>query len=278
MGVNVSNINNVSSKDNLDDSEGRLYLLRRRRSLNQLFFDEQRLLDISKRAVELCPFSDFCLVNGTTTNELLGTGVSCCKSCYCDVGCGARMDCCFDFLDDTKLVEKHNLKCVSPRIPSPLPTDDKPIISGYFMIDMCSGNDSYNCTKETASVVGALFPVYSPSNEMFYFNRHCAICNGVNDTIDWRVYVSCTVANGFVPDLLSDGLRHGDCQVQFLPPKMVDADKFICHTSVITTCDTTEIGLDNNATQNNLKEYCESARATVVTPWGHVNTIFVNIF
>ena len=39
---------------------------------------------------------------------------SCCKDCFCDEQCGERMDCCWDYLDDTKIVETNELTCITP--------------------------------------------------------------------------------------------------------------------------------------------------------------------
>ena len=109
----------------------------------QVVFDVQTLNDLSERAVQLCPYSNFCFLNGTAIENNRRGRVSCCKDCYCDEGCGERMDCCFDFLDVAKIVDNNDLKCIMPVDAGVI--EELMVPHGYYMVDKCLTNLSFYC-------------------------------------------------------------------------------------------------------------------------------------
>ena len=234
------------------------YQAHMRRVQRELVYDAQMIYNLSERALQLCPFSDFCFLNGSVIENNNWNSMSCCKDCYCDESCGERMDCCFDFLDDVKLIETNNLKCIRPLV------EGTSMIfiytKSYYMVDSCLGNASYECRSETSAIWGSLYPVYSPSTKMIYVNRHCAHCNIVNDTIPWEVYINCGNSDTISGSGLTDGLKYGQCQVQFRPQDKVSVDRFACNADVIASCNSTG---SSSQRASALEEACALTRAEV---------------
>ena len=220
--------------------------------------DAEMIYNLSKSASDLCPYSDFCHLNSSELSDSLSHGVSCCKSCYCDVDCGERMDCCFDFLDEVKIKENYNMKCVKPLIERTERVFTH--TQSYFMIDSCLSNASFVCKNETSALWGSLFPVYSPLSKLNYINKHCAECNGFNDAIPWDVYINCNISDGISGAGLIDSLRRGRCSLKFRPTDVAGVKRFACSDAVISSCDTTEaLGESDHA----LEEACAITRAEV---------------
>ena len=230
----------------------------------QTFYDESKLNDITARALQHCPYADFCYANGSAITDIRVNMASCCKDCYCDEACGERMDCCFDFLDKSKIAETKRLTCTLPKVTTIVTVDkiDNIWIPRYLMVDRCLESDSDDCKHEPAAIWGSLYPVYAPSKGLIYFNRHCAHCNGVNDTVDWTVYVACNQAFSFTLNgqSLLHGIENGSCEVQFRPPNKASTEKFICYTDVTASCNTTGLWTESDEL---IQELCESTRAVV---------------
>ena len=176
------------------------------------FYDEEDIHNLIDIAQQYCPYNEFCYGNRTQIPQLRPGYSSCCKDCYCDEQFGDRLDCCWDFMDKAKNVEKNDLACVLPAV---LPTDEnKYRISGYFMMGSRPGNGSNKCAKENVAVWGSPCPIYSQAKSVIYYNKHCPDCNGMDDSFPWVVYISC---NGGTS--LFSGLKRNQCTFLFRPPR-----------------------------------------------------------
>ena len=120
-----------------------------------------------------------------------------------------------------------------------------------------------------------MYPVYSFSKKILYYNRHCALCNDANDSIPWDVVMNCNSSDTLTADFLQDGLESGLCQVIFRPPDLVSVDKFICRTDVIASSNTTRLvkGIDKE-----VEEACASVRATVKYEGASPVQTYANVF
>ena len=233
-------------------------------------YDAQLVHNMSERALELCPYSDFCHLNGSELGANVWYGISCCKSCYCDIGCGDRMDCCFDFLDVVKVKEKNNLKCIKPLIEAKNKGKNMVFIftQSYYMIDSCLSDSTYSCKNENSALWGSMYPVYSPSSKMIYVNHHCAECNGVRDANPWEVYINCNISDSISGTGLTNGIKYGRCSVQFRPANKGSVDRFACNGDVISSCnstgrlDRTDQDLEEDQF---LEDACALTRAEVIT-------------
>ena len=238
----------------------------------QRMFDDLQLRDdISEKALSYCPYADFCFLNKSLLWDKRRDRVSCCKDCYCDDGCGERMDCCFDFLDEYKIVESNNLTCVTPRVSKNYQKDK--FIHSFFMVDKCLGNNSNNCKDESVAVWGSLYPVYSPSKAMLYFNLNCAVCNNITDAITWNSFVSCAQKYSFNGPEFLEGIKDGRCKIQFAPPAETEIRRFICYPAAINSCNGSE---HSTGMVNSMREPCETIRAPVEDFKN--NKIYANVF
>ena len=230
-----------------------------RRNPNYAVFDEEEICNLTDIAIQQCPYNAFCHRNRTTVPKFRAGYGSCCKDCYCDEQCGERMDCCWDFIDTTKIEEQNALTCITPVIlPANEQLEDDP---SYLMVDSCHGNDSYECRRENAAVWGPLFPASSPSTSLIYFNEYCAKCNGVTDSTPWDTYVSCNGTNSLSGLSLIGGLKRKQCRVRFRPPKKANTEKFTCNAEIISTCSLTERSFKTNV---DLEKACRLTKANVI--------------
>ena len=233
-------------------------LSRIRRTPENAVFDEEEIATLTDIAIQQCPYNAFCHRN-RTIDITFRTGYGpCCKDCFCDERCGERMDCCWDFLDTIKVEERIELKCVTPVVLSA--DENSKSDNSYLMIDSCHGNDSYQCSEEDAAIWGPLFPASSEATSMIYFNRYCAKCNGVTDSIPWETYISCNSTDTMSASSLMRGLKRKLCTVRFRPPKNTESEKFACAAEAIRTCSLTEWP---NKYSVDLQKACQHTKANV---------------
>ena len=262
---------------NKNISAERLVNRMRRNTNDREVFDEDEIETLTDIALQQCPYNTFCHRNRTHAPEFMSGFGSCCKDCFCDEQCGERMDCCWEFLDTRKIEETNKLSCITPVVLSENEQlEDEP---SYLMIDFCHGNDSYKCSRENAAIWGPLYPAFSSTTSMIYYNRNCASCNGVTDPIPWDTNVSCNGTNSLNGLSLLNGLKRKRCRVGFRPPKKAISEKFACHPEIINTCTrgATEGGFQNN---NDLRKACRRTKGYVKAnnPNGTGTVTYANIF
>ena len=216
-----------------------------------------------------CPFAHFCFANGSDV-PTPGT-ISCCKPCYCDDGCAERMDCCFKFLDKKKTTEVNNLTCISPAVPGYDVQDLHE--TGYYMVDRCFEDDETDCRRMISGDWGPFFPVYSSTSDMIYFNRHCAECNGINDTLTLNIKFDCHYIVPQTYDSLIRNVKSGDCWIYFPPPDEIDIEKYECYHGLVETCNVTGKWEDEDAF---IREACHSIKAPYFSI--HDNNAYANVF
>ena len=223
---------------------------------------------ISQVASAHCPYADFCFVNGSKINSRSTAMTSCCKACYCDSKCGERMDCCFDGLDQDKIVKTHEMVCVLPRIGSD--THWAARYRSFYMIVKCPDNSAFNYENKTSSPLGQLYPVYSPTADMIFLNREYAECNGFFDSLNWTSYMTCDDDTWAFDSLSLKDLKLRKCELTFYPPKDIAVDKFTCYYGLIDSCNVTGKWTDYD---DDIRQACESIRAPV-----YFGKIYANVF
>lgn len=207
-----------------------------------------------------CPCADFCFANAS--KDLVYGRKPSCKSCYCDLDCGKRLDCCLESLDFYKIVAVNKMECISPRIETyEYEQSNEYDILSYHMITEClkTGN---SCRADISSKHSLLFPVYSTSTDIIFFNRKCAECNGVFDSVDWLLYISCK-ADVFVPIsmLFTEPITYQMCGMIFLPPKETNVEKYVCYDQMIGSCNVTGKW---DVHDHNVQQACEAVNAPVL--------------
>ena len=213
-----------------------------------------------------CPYADFCLTNAS--QSLPPGKMSCCKSCHCDYECGHRIDCCIDVIDTFNIVETEGLVCVAPRI-GYAETDPK-TLPNYNMIDRCLLNNTHDCKNVSTALWGALYPVYSPSRDLIFFNKECAICSDVQDYLNWNTYLSCLHPSVNIDEMIID-LAEGRCKLDFYPPEGAIVDKYICYNTVVDSCNITGYWLEYDP-------FVEAACRIIHAPISGYGYNFANIF
>lgn len=203
---------------------------------------------------QLCPYSDFCNITGS---KLPGRGIkSCCDSCSCDEGCGERMDCCFDFMDNKKIVETNNLSCISALVDEGGLVKDAP---HYYMMHKCSRNETYECKSKQLYPWGSLFPIYANSTGFIYYNSECARCNDITGGLHWEIYIDCLTE--YITEYAYDFLQPNNwkqCVIRFVPPPTAGVDNFLCYRNPVGKCNAT---VKRNIYEHFIPEACEIVNA-----------------
>ena len=201
------------------------------------YFEE--ILNVSR---SLCPHTSFC--DPRPLLESLNDALApCCDHCSCDDECGLRVDCCFEEMDKYNLKRTYELNCVKTKeMNSNLQTGG----SSYLMVDKCQNTESNGLENDPVvanddSESNLLYPVYSTSTNMIYYNNSTAVCNNVFDGIAWQRYLSCKRTRGGISlsDTVSKSMSKGHCWTDFLPPSLMNAKHFQCHQDVIDRCNIT---------------------------------------
>ena len=229
-----------------------------RRAPKHLYFDDGEIERLTQVAQEQCPYNAFCRGNRTQRREFRAGYGPCCEDCYCDEQCGDRMDCCWDFLDNVKIKEKNNMTCITSAI---LPDKEQEWLineHGYLMIDSCHGDPTNECSKETASVMGPFYPTYAQATSVIYYNRFCASCNGVPDSVPFNMYVYCIDEKSLDGLSFIGALKRKQCRVWFRPPQKANVDKYVCYEEPRRTCSLTDGQLRNDI---NLEKACQLTTA-----------------
>ena len=201
-----------------------------------------------------CPYSAICNFNGSKIMDI--GGVSCCRSCSCDEECGERMDCCFDFLDTSRIVQTHGLVCTKP-----VTSQNDRYIKSYYMVDKCLNNDTYKCREMKSSLWGSMFPVQALSTGLIYYNENCALCNGVNDGVKWDIYETCLLNYERTHELSLKGLVNKKCEIEFHPRKEASIAKYLCYEVQVDRCNATGEWQEDDAA---IQHACEIVQAPVI--------------
>ena len=151
-------------------------------------YDKDQVLQL---ASEWCPYTKFCLTDARQIKPN-NTKVPCCQPCFCDDDCWILDNCC----PDKKLRNE-------PRPPI-LPCIDayatrskysNPLDGFYRVIDSCPSPEgiSYPETKCSSNNRTSVedFIWVSDKRGKIYRNKHCAKCNGINDTVPWQILTTC---------------------------------------------------------------------------------------
>ena len=225
----------------------------------------QKILNKTK---ELCPYSSYCgtdpLFNNTDPIK-----IPCCKDCKCDLDCGRRGDCCHTIFDRFKFQDKFKMSCISIKSEYSKLTMSK----SYKMVDKCSGENftSVTCSSLNDNKWINMLPVYSPSVNLIFYNKFCALCNDILDAITWNSFISCQMPKSFFSfhDVITVGFQTGKCGIDFQPPAIMPEDNFQCFESLIDRCNVTE-----EATS--YSELTETACRTISSPVRGIDLVFAN--
>ncbi|OWF56630.1 hypothetical protein KP79_PYT16232 [Mizuhopecten yessoensis] len=170
----------------------------------------------------ICDVSDFPLLKSPAPEGSYNiTGV--CPNCYCDDECMSRGDCCPDVyfavppmacVNTTLLNTTGSSKNLKPKPPS------------YEIVNSCpseTGSRERNLCEKSYTPQELLTrpPVASPTFPVSYKNRHCAMCNGENDTLNWILDIDCLKFADFnflstYQDII-DLARNRKCRMRYSP-------------------------------------------------------------
>ena len=224
---------------------------------------------ITRDMARYCPSANVC-------NDNERGRMSCCRSCSCDKACGERMDCCFPFLDTSKLVHKNKLTCIKP-VQQPLHHLMK-YVQSYYMVDKCLSDETINCKESEPMQWDSVIPVYAQSTGMIYYNKKCAACNGISEVEEWVVLATCNPPKVLTSDVLIKDLHNESCEIEFAAPEEADIDKYKCYDNIIDSCNMTGRWLEDDPF---LREACESVYAPAFSHGFFFSTttkIYANVF
>lgn len=173
-----------------------------------------------------------------------------CQTCQCDEKCAEYGDCCPDVIETSKrfVSEKVEHVCVSNgESRESLDTRTKDL---YYVISKCPDKYSSNgtevrCAAKINEHLNFYEYVYSPDTGNTYINKHCALCNGINDVTDWLVKITCPnsspelLHSSSILNLVFEGRFH-NCSFEQVPPNGIKSRK-CSHAldSLISSCDVT---------------------------------------
>ena len=173
----------------------------------------------------ICPYADICSRAGQIVPEQ--GMVSCCQSCSCDPTCEARGKCCNDNLN----IEARK-RCYRPLIAH---SSLEPADTAYIFIDTCLNSPAVDCKSVSSEPWGSMYPVYDSATDTFYYNQHCADCNGIKNYTHWEVMVSCFDVNTYSNDHIIGALYGKTCDIIFTPPN-IQLEKHVCFFDLIHQC------------------------------------------
>ncbi|XP_069136322.1 uncharacterized protein [Argopecten irradians] len=185
------------------------------------------LKDLVQHFLLLCGYDYICDISSfqpsdvpvpTETYKLTGV----CPSCHCDDDCMSRGDCCPDVYFavppmacvNTTLLSVNNSINLEPKSPS------------YEVVNSCpsgTGNRERQLCEKTYTIKELLTrpPVASTLYSVSYRNKHCARCNGENDTINWVLDIDCILFADFnflsTYDAIIDLARDRYCRMRYSP-------------------------------------------------------------
>ena len=144
---------------------------------------------------EMCPYNDLCTIEKLSKFNHSLQYAPCCSNCFCDEGCKKFHDCCPDV--DGGLTMSSRMLCTTTYVDNPAVHDlpdgvAERIFLSFRMISNCPKHFQGNVT--TVKMCAEMFENYPSSDDMvivsnryhhddIYKNKHCAACNGVQETI-----------------------------------------------------------------------------------------------
>ena len=241
--------------------------------------------DLLNASRALCPFTRFCDQSPLSEFNLMDDAlVPCCTDCSCDENCGLRAECCFEEMDRYKLKETYKLKWVDAKKRfSNLPIGS----SSYMMVDKClidvsnrlvisESNRLVNDQNANDTESGFLYPVYSTSTKLIYYNKATAVCNNVLDGVAWQRYLSCERPRGAISfsDVVSRSMSEGLCWTDFIPPTTINIKHFQCHHDVIDSCTTSGDKYDYSL---QTETACKTLQSTYQVNTHFLSQIYANV-
>ena len=210
-----------------------------------------------------CPYADICSRAGQIIPDNRMT--SCCMSCSCHPDCKTLGNCCNDSL---------NME-VRKRCYWPLATQkpSSPIVdTAYILTDRCLNSSAVDCKSISTEPWGSMYPVYDSTTDTFYYNQHCAECNGVKKYKHWEISVGCSGINTYSNDILLGALYGKKCDIIFTPPK-IQLERHICNKELIHQCNVSGLWQNYDAS-------LELACTTWYSPIGTMRDMarFANVF
>ena len=209
----------------------------------------------------LCPYTSYCGLE-PLLKHANPRPVSCCTDCSCDSECGRRGDCCFEQFDRYRLKDKFNLSCIATKSDK----SDLPIAKSYYMVANCYNETLLELIADV-NISNAIYPVYSPSTNLSFYNKYYAMCNDIHDTVNWISFVTCKRSRGVfsISQKVSSGFKTGDCWLDFIPPDIMEREAFKCSVSAVDRCNVS--GLAPNHSQ--LTEIaCNTMKSLFVSHFG----------
>ena len=188
--------------------------------------DYMEMYRILNETRKLCPYTSYCGSEPLLTNTDQYK-IPCCQGCSCDPECGRHGDCCHSNLDKYKFKDKYRMNCFAVKSECPRSIS----VYAYYMIDTCL-ETNITCS-DRINAHRTFYPVFSPSRNLNFYNEHCALCNGVNETISWTGFVICRRFS-----YLETAVQNGLCDLEFDPPDIMPRHLFACipRSEEISSC------------------------------------------
>ncbi|KAL4224891.1 hypothetical protein ACF0H5_015587 [Mactra antiquata] len=218
---------------------------------------EGKLPDIAT----LCPYNDFCTTKALKTLQPNETDlVPCCQKCSCEHDCQLFGNCCPD--KELKPGIKTQFPCVEVGMyynaPRRITTSSNFHIS-YHVINECSSIiDIYKYPRCYAprDLEDFVF-VSDPVTDRVYQNKHCAVCNGVQNYTEWLLITNCP--------LQSESLTRDEwfayiiknCEITPIPPDSKAGQAFQCYQPENDHIEKCNVSGDLQAMNMNIKVACE---------------------
>ena len=148
-----------------------------------------------------------------------------CSDCYCDDACLSRGDCCPDIYFSLPV-----LACVNTTVLHYIQEDSlEPKPHYHFLVNSCPSDADSNITARCLGNVSTIQhlvtpPVTSYGFPVTYRNKHCALCNNVEETdfYDWALDIDCKIFADFNflsthEDIIHTGKKH-QCRIRYTSP------------------------------------------------------------
>ena len=152
-------------------------------------------LDVIDIWRQTCPHNDLCSVGKLSNFKAAGDYVPCCSKCFCDEDCKKFDDCCPDIEGEVTMLS--GMECTTTAVNNPviqnLKSEDRDrLFLSLRMISSCP--EHFTGNRTITDMCAEIFENYPSSDDMvivsdryhhddIYKNKHCAACNGVQETI-----------------------------------------------------------------------------------------------
>ena len=145
---------------------------------------------------QMCPYTDLCSSGKLASLNASGDYVPCCSDCFCDIHCKKFNDCCPDVEDGVAssarktctqtVVHNPGIRRITGRadnnneLPSYRMTSECPkrFFGSSLTVRMCAERFQGYPSPEDVVMVSNRY-----HHDDVFKNKHCAACNGVNETI-----------------------------------------------------------------------------------------------